>query len=105
MGSITSREAGRDPSFFQGPGESPVISGDGSGVTSAIALSIGEDKAEFGVELKPDVLPTLLANIFLMLGVRCIGFIGMFAEGAGSLEDSLEFRELLCAVPVAAVTV
>lgn len=70
MGNITSRDVGRETSFFQGPGESPDISGEGKGVTSAIALSIGDDRAEFGAEPKFELLPTLLAKIFLILGVR-----------------------------------
>lgn len=36
--------------FFHGPGESFDISGDGSGVTSVIALNIGLDRAEFGAD-------------------------------------------------------
>jgi len=45
-----SRDEGRDASFFHGPGESPDMSGEGRGVTSVIALSNGDDSAEFGAE-------------------------------------------------------
>ena len=69
-GIISSREVGRDASFFQGPGESPVISGEGNGVTSAIAFNMGDDKAEFGAEPKFELLPTLLEKMFFILGVR-----------------------------------
>jgi hypothetical protein len=72
IGGITiSREVGRDVSFFQGPGESPVSSGDGRGVTSDNALSIGEDIAESGAEAEFD--PTADAKSCLKLGVRLIG--------------------------------
>jgi hypothetical protein len=101
-GIIRSRDAGRASSFFQGPGESPDISGEGSGVTSAIAFNIGEDNAEFGAEPR---LPTLLPNMCLILGVRVIGFIGMLADFDfdGVRLNSLEPCAVLFAL--AAVTV
>lgn len=76
-GSMISLEAGREPSRFQGPGESPDSRGEGRGVTSAIAFNIGEDRAELGAEPKPELLPMLLARIFLILEVRARG---MFEE-------------------------
>jgi len=93
-GIVRSREVGLLSNFFQGPGESPDINGDGSGVTSAIALSMGEDKAELGADV---MLPALLAKTFLMLGVRAIPI----CFGAAS-EKSLEFRAVFA---LAAVTV
>jgi hypothetical protein len=99
-GIMSSREEGRDVSFFQGPGESPVISGEGSGVTSAIAFSIGEDRAEFGAEPKFELLPTLLAKTFFILGVRAKEKLDDFA---GILVDSLELLAVVFAL--ASVTV
>jgi hypothetical protein len=99
-GIISSRELGRDVSFFQGPGESPVISGEGNGVTSAIAFNIGEDKAEFGAEPKFELLPTLLEKMFFTLGVRAKE---KFDDFAGILVDSLELRVVVFAL--ASVTV
>jgi hypothetical protein len=59
------------------------MSGEGRGVTSAIAFNMGEDSAEFGAEA---LLPTLLANTFFILGVRAsdapMGFEGI-REGSG----------------------
>jgi hypothetical protein len=54
--------------------------GEGRGVTSAIAFSIGEDNAELGADV---MLPILLLRMFLMLGVRAmpIGFEGSLAPG------------------------
>lgn len=69
IGTISSRDVGRATNFFHGPGESPDISGDGRGVTSGIAFSIGEDNAEFGAEA---LLPILLLKIFLILGARAM---------------------------------
>lgn len=100
MGIMSSREVGRDVSFFQGPGESPVISGEGSGVTSAIAFNIGEDKAEFGAEPKFELLPTLLAKTFFILDVRAKE---KFDDFDGILFDSLELRAVVFAL--ASVTV
>jgi hypothetical protein len=57
------------PSFFQGPGESPDISGDGRGVMSPIAVIIGLGT----VELAADPDPSALAKAALTLGVRDIG--------------------------------
>lgn len=87
-------------SFFQGPGESPVISGEGRGVTSAIALNMGEDKAEFGAELKFELLPILLAKTFLTLGVLA----NVVLDGLeGILVESLELLAVL--LVLAAVTI
>lgn len=87
MGIMSSREGGREVSCFQGPGESPVISGEGSGVTSGIAFSIGEDKAELGAEPKFELLPTLVAKTFFILGVRFkpndVGFEGILVNSLG----------------------
>jgi len=91
MGIMSSREGGREVSCFQGPGESPVISGEGSGVTSGIAFSIGEDKAELGAEPKFEpkfeLLPTLDAKTFFILGVRFkpndVGFKGILVDSLG----------------------
>jgi hypothetical protein len=94
-GIIRSCELGRDVSFFQGPGESPVISGEGNGVTSAIAFNIGEDKAEFGAEPKFELLPTLLEKTFFILGVRTKE---KFDDFGGTLADSLELRAVVFAL-------
>lgn len=48
-----SLEGGRAWSLFQGPGESPDISGDGSGVTSPMAVIIGLGTRELAAEPKP----------------------------------------------------
>jgi len=74
LGIIYSRDVGREANFFQGPDESPDISGEGNGVTSAMALSMGDDKAESGAELICEPAP--LASAFLILGVRGGGAIG-----------------------------
>jgi hypothetical protein len=100
IGIMSSREVGLDVSFFQGPGESPVISGEGSGVTSAMAFNMGEDKAEFGAEPKFELLPTLLAKTFFILGVRGKEKVDAFA---GILFNSLELRAVVIAL--ASVTV
>src|SRR4051812_24866070 len=85
IGTERSRDVGLETSFFQGPGESPDMRGEGRGVTSAIALSAGEDKAELGA------LPTLLLNTFLMLGVRATPSFD------GGREKSPEIRAVLLA--------
>lgn len=103
MGIMSSREFGREDSFFQGPGESPDIRGEGRGVTSAIALNIGEDNAEFGADPIAEPLPTLLAKTFLMLGVLAKGMFVCFEGGIGTRDDSLELRAVL--LVLAAVTV
>jgi hypothetical protein len=69
-GNMYSLEVGLDVSLFQGPGESPDVSGDGRGVTSAIALSLGEDIAELGAEPRLELEPTLVPRVCLTLGVR-----------------------------------
>jgi hypothetical protein len=94
-GIMSSRDVGRDANFFQGPGESPVISGEGNGVTSAIAFNMGEDKAEFGAEPKLELLPTLLERIFFILGVRAREKFGDFC---GAFEDSLELFAVVFAL-------
>jgi hypothetical protein len=100
MGIIRSRDVGRDTSFFHGPGESPDIRGEGKGVTSAMAFSMGEDIAEPGRDPAFELLPTLLAKTFLMLGVRASGAIGMLGVlvTAGMRVDSLELRAVLLLV-------
>lgn len=70
IGSMCSREVRLEFNRFHGPGESPDMSGEGRGVTSAIAFNIGDEIAEFGAEL---LLPILLARTFLTLGVRARG--------------------------------
>ena len=65
-----------------------------------MALSIGDDRAEFGADPKPEMLPPLDASIFLTLGVRT----GLFIDLANSsLPDPLPVREEFSAL--AAVTV
>ena len=97
MGIMRSREGGRDTNFFQGPGESLDIRGEGNGVTSAIAFSIGEDMAEPGRDPAFALLPKLLAKTFLMLGVRASGAIGILGVlvTLGMRVDSLELRAVL----------
>lgn len=58
---------------LQGPGESFDIIGDGRGVRSGIALSWGDDKAEFGAEPEYEFDPKLLARTCFILGVLAIG--------------------------------
>lgn len=96
---MRSRDCGRAMSFFQGPGESPVMRGDGRGVTSAIAFNMGEDKAEFGAEPKFELLPILLAKTFFTLGVLPNAVLD---DLVGILVDSLELLALL--LVLAAVT-
>jgi len=96
-----SRDPGRTISFFHGPGESPDIMGDGRGVTSTSALSIGDDKVEFGVEDMLEV-PSIAAMARLKLGVRCMGSSGDF--GAVRVA-SLEVRSLEALLEEADVTV
>lgn len=77
-GIASSIGAGLDTSFLHGPGESPDISGDGRGVTSDIAFSMGDDTTEFGAELRLVVLPKLPklpARTFFTLGVRGIAMV------------------------------
>jgi hypothetical protein len=64
--------------------------GEGSGVTSAIAFNIGEERAELGADPKPELLPKLLAKTFFILGVRARG-----AMLEGALDKSAEFRAVL----------
>ncbi len=103
IGIITSREVGLETNFFHGPGESPDKRGEGRGVTSAIAFSIGEDKAELGADPKFELLPMLPAKTFFILGVLPMPGIGMLDEFSGSLVDSVELRAVFWAL--AAVTV
>lgn len=67
---MPSREVGRLINFFHGPGESFDIKGDGSGDISAIALSMGDDRAELGAEPTIEVEPILFARALLMLEFR-----------------------------------
>jgi hypothetical protein len=90
FGIAVSLDGGRT-SFLHGPGESPDISGDGRGVTSGIALRFGDDRAEPG----RDPPPTLLANTFLMLGVRA-------KIGRGTICEKSPDARAVCAL--AAVT-
>ena len=90
IGTVRSRDVGLETNFLQGPGESPERSGDGSGVTSAIAFSIGDETTDPGKEL---VLPMLLLRMFLILGVRSIPSL----SGAGR-ENSSDARLVLCAL-------
>lgn len=94
---MRSRDVGRDPNFFQGPGESPDIRGEGKGVTSAIAFNIGEDIAEPGRDPAFELLLILLAKTFLMLGVRASGAIGILGVlvTACIRVDSFELRAVL----------
>jgi hypothetical protein len=102
MGSISSRDWGLETSFFQGPGESPDMRGDGRGVTSAIALNIGDERAELGADPKLELLPILVAKIFFTLGVRANGTL-IDCDFCGIRIDSLELRAVV--LLLAAVTV
>lgn len=82
LGIERSRRVGLETSFLHGPGESSDIRGDGKGVTSGIALSIGEDIAELVAET---LLPLLLDKMFLMLGVRVIAAPGAIRENSPEL--------------------
>jgi hypothetical protein len=104
-GTISSREVGLEPSFFQGPGESPDMRGEGRGVTSAIALNIGEDKAELGADPIAELLPTLLAKTFFTLGVLARGMLERFGGEIGIRDDSLESLPVPVLLLLAAVTV
>ena len=97
MGIGASRDVGRETSFFHGPGESLDMRGEGRGVTSAIAFSIGEDMAEPGRDPAAELLPTLLAKTFFMLGVRARGAIGILGVlvTEGMRVESLELRAVL----------
>jgi hypothetical protein len=75
MGIASSIEAGLDTNFLHGPGESPDMRGDGRGVISEMACSMGDDTTEFGAEPRFVLLPKLLAKTFLTLGVRGIGIV------------------------------
>jgi hypothetical protein len=68
IGILSSLELGREVSRFQGPGESPDMRGEGRGVTSAIALNIGDESAEFGADPRLELLPKLVAKTFFILG-------------------------------------
>jgi hypothetical protein len=75
------------------------MSGDGRGVTSAIALSLGEDITELGAEPMLELEPTLVPKVYLILGVR---------EGSpifdGRCWDSADTREVETLLSVADVT-
>jgi hypothetical protein len=64
---------------------------------------MGEDKAELGAEPMLELLPTLLANIFLILGVRAIGFMGMLAEFEGFRLNSVDFCAVVFVLAAATV--
>lgn len=64
---------------------------------------MGEDKAEFGADPKFEMLPTLLANIFLILGVRAMGFMAILADFEAFRLNSVDIRPVFSAL--AAVTV
>lgn len=64
---------------------------------------MGEESAELGADPKFELLPTLLANIFLILGVRAIGLMGMLADFEGFRFNSEELRAVVFVL--AAVTV
>lgn len=64
-------------SFFHGPGESEDNSGEGKGVTSDMALSIGEDTTELAAE------PALLAMALFTLDERAIGMLLVFDNRRG----------------------
>jgi hypothetical protein len=102
---IISRELGRAVSFFHGPGESDDNSGEGKGVTSAIALSIGDDKAELGAEPNPELLPMLLAKWLFMLGVRPTPGIGMFDDFVDNFGCSLKLGVMPLAFVIVVVNV
>lgn len=81
MGRIcgASLEGGRPWRRFHGPGESPDSKGDGSGVTSPIAVIMGLGTLELAVEPKPK------AKADFKLGVReTVGF----RFGADDLRES-----------------
>lgn len=86
-----SRDVGRETSFFQGPGESPDINGDGKGVTSAIALSIGDDKAEFGADPMFEFDPRLFANTCFMLGA--LEGIGIVFDARTAVSPDLRLED------------
>lgn len=105
VGTMSSREVGLEVSFLQGPGESPDMRGEGRGVTSAIAFSMGEDNAELGADPIPELLPTLLAKTFFTLGVLASGMLGRFGGGIGIRDDSPESLPVPVLLLLAAVTV
>lgn len=105
VGTMSSREVGLEASFFQGPGESPDIRGEGKGVTSAKALSIGEDNAELGADPTAELLPALLAKTFFILGVLARGMLECFGGGIGIRDDSLASLPVPVLLLLAVVTV
>lgn len=68
------------------------MSGDGRGVTSAIAFNMGEDNAEFGADPKFELLPILVAKTFFTLGVLANVVLD---DLDGILVDSLELLAVL----------
>lgn len=69
---------------------------------SAIALNMGDDKAELGADPMLELLPILPAKAFLILGVRANGTL-IDCDFCGALVDSLELRAVV--LLLAAVTV
>lgn len=69
---------------------------------SAIALNMGDDKAELGADPMLELLPILLANAFLMLGVRANGTL-IDCDFCDDLTESLELRAVV--LLLAAVTI
>ena len=82
IGITSSIEAGLEANLLHGPGESPDMRGEGRGVTSEMAFSMGEDTTEFDPELRLVLLPKLLARTFFTLGVRCMVIV--FGAGCSS---------------------
>lgn len=67
---MSSRDVGRDMNFLHGPGESDDNNGEGKGVTSDIALNMGDEITELAAEL------TLLGTkVFLVLGMHALGML------------------------------
>jgi hypothetical protein len=102
IGIIRSRDCGLEMSFFQGPGESPDMRGEGKGVTSAIALNIGDERAELGADPRLELLPKLPAKTFFILGVRANGTL-IDCDFCDALVESGGVRAVL--LLLAAVTV
>lgn len=98
MGITSSMEVGLEASFLHGPGESPDMRGEGRGVTSEMAFSMGEETTEFGAELRLVLLPKLLAKTFFTLGVR--GMVIVFGAGCSSMGFGAAGVTALAAVTV-----
>lgn len=74
-----SHDFGPDISVFQGPGESEDWNGEGKGVTSCMAFSIGEETTELAADPQ-----TLVAKDFLRLGEREMEFLFVFIRRGDS---------------------